>query len=234
VVADPAEALGHAAELEHRDEDVAGRLARIRGLAERTASLRERAAMVHAALDELPRELDGVEGRLRDAAADVTRAEADAEAAASRVAALEAGRRRSDDELDRARSEAQTARQRLVDAGRELDRLTAQRTALRGEVQRRETERGALVVSAADVARELREVPQLNDPALHDPGVTLPTLEEWAARARAALFVVQGTLETERERIVVEANALGTAVLGESLGASSVAVVRRRLEEALG
>ena len=30
-----------------------------------------------------------------------------------------------------------------------------------------------------------------------------------------------------------EANALGTAVLGESLGASSVAVVRRRLEEKL-
>jgi hypothetical protein len=33
---------------------------------------------------------------------------------------------------------------------------------------------------------------------------------------------------------VLEANALGTAVLGESLGASSVAVVRRRLEDRLG
>ena len=59
-------------------------------------------------------------------------------------------------------------------------------------------------------------------------------LEEWGARVRSALFVARGTLETERERVVTEANALGTAVLGESLGASSVAVVRRRLEERLG
>jgi hypothetical protein len=47
------------------------------------------------------------------------------------------------------------------------------------------------------------------------------------------LFVVRGTLETERERVVVEANALGSAVLGEALGASSVATVRRRVEQAL-
>ena len=66
------------------------------------------------------------------------------------------------------------------------------------------------------------------------PGMTLDEVEEWGARVRSALFVARGTLETERERIVAEANALGTAVLGESLGRSSVAVVRRRLEESLG
>jgi hypothetical protein len=41
-------------------------------------------------------------------------------------------------------------------------------------------------------------------------------------------------LETERERVVVEANVLGASVLGEQLGASSVALVRRRLESAAG
>ncbi len=55
-----------------------------------------------------------------------------------------------------------------------------------------------------------------------------------ARGVRSSLFVVQGNLETERDRVVVEANALGAALLGESLGASSVAVVRRRLEERLG
>jgi hypothetical protein len=39
-------------------------------------------------------------------------------------------------------------------------------------------------------------------------------------------------LEAERERVVVEANVLGTSVLGEELGAASVALVRRRLEAA--
>ena len=66
-----------------------------------------------------------------------------------------------------------------------------------------------------------------------DPGETLDGIDEWGARVRSSLFVARGTLETERERIVVEANALAAAVLGESLGASSVAVVRRRLEERL-
>ena len=68
----------------------------------------------------------------------------------------------------------------------------------------------------------------------HFTGPEADDVEEWGARVRSALFVARGTLETERERIVVEANALGTAVLGETLGGSSVAVIRRRLEESLG
>ena len=47
------------------------------------------------------------------------------------------------------------------------------------------------------------------------------------------VLVARGTLEAERERIVVEANALAAGALGESLGGSSVTVVRRRLEEAV-
>ena len=70
----------------------------------------------------------------------------------------------------------------------------------------------------------------MTDSARDEPGDTLADVEEWGARVRAGLFVAQGTLETERERIVAEANALGTAVLGEDLGGSSVALVRRRVE----
>ena len=69
---------------------------------------------------------------------------------------------------------------------------------------------------------------------MSEPGMTLAVVEARRDAVVFALFVARGTLETERERIVVEANALGTAVLGESLGGSSVAVIRRRLEESLG
>jgi hypothetical protein len=44
---------------------------------------------------------------------------------------------------------------------------------------------------------------------------------------------VRGQREQERERLVREANELGGSALGEQLAGSSVALVRRRLEEAL-
>ena len=66
------------------------------------------------------------------------------------------------------------------------------------------------------------------------PGVSLAEIEEWGARAHAALFLVRGSLEGERERLVLEANGLAAAALGDHAGGSSVALVRRRLEESLG
>ena len=65
------------------------------------------------------------------------------------------------------------------------------------------------------------------------PGETLESVEEWGAHVRSVLFVARGTLEQERERIVVEANALGSAVLGEQLGGSSATLVRQRIEATL-
>ena len=61
----------------------------------------------------------------------------------------------------------------------------------------------------------------------------LDGLLEWASRARAAILVARGGLETERERAVREANELAAAVLGEELGATRVSAVRERLERAL-
>ncbi len=66
------------------------------------------------------------------------------------------------------------------------------------------------------------------------PGDTLGELPGWAARVRAALFVVRGQLEGERERVVREANELGASVLGDPVTGASVALVRRRLEQTLG
>jgi hypothetical protein len=91
-------------------------------------------------------------------------------------------------------------------------------------------EADALPAAAALVADGVRDVGRVTESAGRAPGTSLVELEDWGGRVRSALFVARGTLETERERVVVEANLLGASVLGEELGASSVALVRRRIE----
>jgi hypothetical protein len=76
-------------------------------------------------------------------------------------------------------------------------------------------------------------VPRVSDAGGADPGASLDDLVEWGARVHAALFVVRGGLELERERVVREANELGAAVLGEPV-AASVGRVRELIERALG
>ena len=107
-----------------------------------------------------------------------------------------------------------------------LRALGSEEAALRAEAE-------GLAVEAAQVARAVAEVPRLSDSGRAVPGSSLAEIEEWGARAHAALFVVRGGLESERERVVQEANALAAAALGEQLAGASVALVRRRLEEAL-
>ena len=229
-----AEHLAHAASLAERDEAIAAELGRVRELAQRAGSLRARAAEVKADLERVPRELEDLIPRLAEADTEVTRARAELEQAEERVTELERGRRRKGEELDRARSEAATARALLADTERQVERLASLESKLLEEDAALRAESSALVRSASAVAAEIRMLPRVTDSAREDPGETLDGIDEWGARLRSSLFVVQGNLETERDRVVVEANALGAALLGESLGASSVAVVRRRLEERLG
>jgi len=224
--------LAHAAELARRDEDVAARLESALDLADRAGAVRARAAEVDAALERLPDELDDLERRRGEAEARESGARSELETADAHLAELEAGRRRRADEIDRARSELETARDAHADAEAEVARIDASRAQLSSEQASLETEALELVAKANAIARDLHEVEGIAEAALREPGLTITDLEEWGARVRSALFVVRGTLETQRERIVAEANALGSSVLGEELGASSVAVVRRRIEEA--
>ena len=221
-------------ELERRDALVADALESVRGQAERAGTIRSRAAEVRDTLERIPAELDELKRRRGEAETTETAARSELERAEERVASLETSRRRRDDELDRARSEATTARDALADARAQLERLDTAEAQLHLEQTELEAEADRLVRDAMDVARGLQAVEQIAEGARRAPGGTLDELEEWGAQVRSALFVVRGTLETERERIVVEANALGSAVLGETLGGSSVAVIRRRLEQALG
>lgn len=61
----------------------------------------------------------------------------------------------------------------------------------------------------------------------------LDGVAEWSSGARAALLVARGTVATEREGVLRQANELGSALLGESLATSSAAIVARRVADAL-
>jgi chromosome segregation ATPase len=228
-----AEHLAHARQLARRDEELAGELEIVRGLHERAAAIRARAREIEDGLERIPAELAELEALRQETESEIAGARTELEAAEARLAGLETSRRAKPDEVDRARSEAGTARERLADAGAQLERLTARAEELRTEERALREGAEALPREAGRVADDIRGVARVAESARVDPGPAMEELEEWGARVRSALFVARGTLETERERVVNEANALGTAVLGESLGASSVAVVRRRLEEKL-
>jgi len=221
------------ADLERRDAATAGRLESLSELADRAGAVRARAREIRAALGRLPEELEDLERRRGQAVAAVESTLAELEAAKARLEGLESGRRRRDADVDRARSEVGTARTTHADANAQLERLDAAEARLRSEQTALEREAERLVDEAAAVATGLRAVEGIAEAAQRPPGTSLDELDVWGATARSALFVARGTLETQRERIVVEANALGSAVLGEELGASSVAVVRRRVEAAL-
>jgi hypothetical protein len=115
-------------------------------------------------------------------------------------------------------------------ATKRLSRVEAQSEELEHEAERAEREAPALEKRAQQAAVRVTELPRLSAPTAPEAG--LPSLIEWGARARAALFGARTSLESERESVVREANELGSAVLGEPLFSSSVAGVRRRLEEA--
>jgi len=225
--------LAHVAELQRRDEEIAGQIEAVRAVEERVGAVRARAAFVGEALERIPLARDEVTRRRRDADAAVETAAAELERASSRLATLESSRRRSTDELERARKEDATAREALSDAAAARARMDEREEALTEEESALRAERGELGRAAVGIASELERIGRVTEAARVAPGETLAELDDWGGRVRSALFVVRGTLEAERERVVMEANALGASVLGEELGASGVALVRRRLETAL-
>ncbi len=225
------ELVSHAAELERRDAGVAAELEVLTDLAERAGSLRARAAEIHEALDRLPHELDEVARRQDDARREVEAAQAELTRAEERVAALSRARRRKQDELERAKREASTARDLLDDTRAEVDRLGVRADALRASEHELHTEAATLPGMAKAIAAELVRIRRVPEAPGMEPGDTLAELEEWGLLVRSSVLVARGALEAERERIVVEANALASGALGEPLAASNVALVRRRLEE---
>jgi len=227
------ELVRHAADLERQDQVVAAQLDTLAALGERAASVRDRAAEVRAALERVPAELEDVARRIDEADVLVAQLREELRLAEERRDALESARRQRAEEILRAQREATTARELVADAEAQVRRLHARAGRLHADAGALRAEAGELAAAAAAVATDLRAVPGVPDGAGGQPGETFAELEQWGLLVRSALLVARGTLETQRERIVAEANALGSSALGEHLGASSVALVRRRLEAEL-
>jgi chromosome segregation ATPase len=222
-----------AAELEARDADLAGRIAQAGELLASADAVRDRARAVAEALDSLPAEREALERAATDAerqCAEATAGLVDAERALAEVQ----GRRRAGDE---ARTHAERgvarAREEAADAEARRARVAQQLLALDEAERERRAEAKSLAAEGRALAGRLRELPRVSEAGRAEPGSSLAELADWGARVHAALFVVKGGLETERERVVREAGELGAAVLDEPPVGASVAHVRRRLEAAL-
>lgn len=235
VVADPRATgvLSAADELQRRDDAVAAEIAGIDELAGAAAALRERAVAVRDGLLAIPAEAAALERSVEEARERESEAQAELADAEHRLAGLEAARRRREDEIVQARRAVTTAAEAVADAHARVQRLLARRLELRDEERALQDESAALVPRARDIAARIRLAPRVMDAGKGDPGESLDELDAWGGHARAALFVTRGALDGEREQIVLEASALVASVLGEAPAGASVALVRRRLEEAL-
>lgn len=224
--------LSHARELERRDSAIARELEAVATVAQRVSAVLERASEVRTALTALPGELDELTRRLGSAENEADAAKSALAQADDRVTALARSRRGKEDELDRAEREATTARQLLADAESGVVRSREHLEELRASEPRLREDAGTLVREAEGLGNELARLPRISETEILRPGESLEELEQWGLLARSALLVSRGTLEAERERLVVEANELAALVLGDSSAGSSVTLVRRRLEEA--
>jgi hypothetical protein len=203
---------------------VAAALETVSSLEEETHAIRVRAAELREFFDRLP--------ALRTEAAEhraAARAQLDQRRSAASEAAAELAEAESRGDAGRI-AEAQRALTRAADAVATGEFRLARTEEATGELEAAaaaaEREQPELAARASAAAERLRAAPRVTAPI--EAG---DDLVDWGGRARAALFVARTGLESEREQIVREAVELGTAVLGEPVYGSTVAAVRRRLED---
>ena len=217
-----------ARELEAADEALAVALAEVVELDGEVAALCARAAELHGFLAQLPDERERLGAARLEAEAEFGRRRQELDEAERQLAAAEAKGK-----LERvvaARRAAVHARDALASADRRLERVRESESEVERRAREADTETPELIQRSRGLAARTRDLPRVSPHAgdLHDGG--LDRVVEWASGARAALFVVRGSLETERDLVVREANELGASALGEAVAASSVALIRRRLE----
>jgi hypothetical protein len=126
---------------------------------------------------------------------------------------------------------------------RARDRLSvAERGAAKAEIEVERMEKAArdaeantrkLDAKARSLAGALRDRPRVAAAAGVEPGPDLEDVLEWTETAQAALLVARSQVGIEQDAVIRQANELGSVVLNEMLSTASVAVVARRVEQAL-
>lgn len=235
VAARSASLIALAADLERRDALVAAESAHLAGLAARVDAVSRRAAELDGLLGRIPGErasLDRLEAELRSRHA---RAVAELDSVAEQVAELERERARQAGGADRERAafELRRARAAAADVAAQIDRLRQSHMDLGDAETGARVEARALAAEAVAVADSLAASTRISESGRVRPQATLVGLVSWAARAHAALVVARAQLDIDRDRLVREANELGSVLLGEELAGSSVALVGRRVRTML-
>jgi hypothetical protein len=196
-------------------------------------------------------ELRAESDRLRTVDATVAALRARVETLVAFLDELPDRRARLDAEVAEARGEVDRRRRELEDAEAELERASADEDReLAAHVRERAADHVAVALAAADRAaaasdeleREAADAPR-ELAALHgeagrlsdvpEPVDDPAALVDWASRAHASLFVAAGTVDQQRDRLVREANELGSMLLGEPTYGSTVEQVAARVEAAL-
>jgi len=213
--------LSFAEELERRDADVAQALLGVERLQAEVEELRAHASAAGAFLDALPAAF--AERTADERAAIGARDEAAEAVSASEQLVEHAGK-------EDQRLEAERALQQARDDLHAAEFWVAQAREARAELERdgaaRRVEAESLTQRAVELAPRVRDVPAGSpnfDGAL-----------EWASRARGALLLERSALARERDEVVREATELLASVLGDPLTATGAAGVRERLARALG
>jgi chromosome segregation ATPase len=220
--------LRFARELEARDERLATAISEVDELQRSTDRVRARAAELAGFLERLPRARAAAEEAVRDAEDENgvrRRAHAEAQAELAR-----AGGSRDEDRVAAARRAEVRTRDALSTARRKLERALEARDTVERQAEAAALEAPELDRTARALAGRLARMPRVSRAAAGEPDPGLAGTVSWSDRAHAALFVVRGGLDTERERVVREANELAASALGEPVAATSVAGVRERLE----
>ena len=228
-----ADLVAQARELERRDYDVAARIdATTASCARSTASGRERCEYGLGSL-LFPARLRVSSTPCRTPVAARRWRGGNSIDAEGRLEKVRHSRRAGEDALQTAERDVRRTTVAVADAGAAVSRAHEHLRDLAGEEVALLAEREGLATEARIVAAAVADVPRLSESGRTAPGGALEEIEEWAARAHAALFVVRGGLENERERIVLEANSLAAAALGEQGSGASVSLVRKQLEASL-
>lgn len=221
-------ALAYVRELEDADRALAAEAGRIHELRREVQLVRRRAESASAALERFPEGRAAAEGALREAEAELARRRAEAEEAAAELDGAE--RAGEAERLAAARRAVVRTRDAVTSMRARLDRARAALDDLERAAQEAQEEAPRLEERARELARRMEGLPRLSSRASAEPAAGLDGMAAWAAGADAALWVALGGAETERERVLREANELGGSVLGEALASTSVALVRERLE----
>jgi chromosome segregation protein len=216
-----------ARELEARDEALAAATAELLELEQEIEQIRRRAEEIGSLRARLPEERAALAQRLSEAHAELERRRAAAREAEEELErAEEKGNR---DEIAAARRAVVRTKDEEGTATKRVTRIEQLAADLDREATEAEREAPTLEAEAAKAAARLADLGRVAPPQTPEKG--LHAVTQWAARAKAALFVARSGIERERDSVVREANELGAAILGEPLMASSVTGVRRRLEE---